>query len=330
MPVDETVCHADRIHSAISSNGAAKSALIASWQRSACFHKLDPDRRDPPERLTDSELRKARQEVDALIQIAQPSLDRLHAAVGGAGCCVLLADRNGVPIERRGAPGDDATFLGWGLWPGAVWSEDSEGTNGIGTCLVEHRALTIHRDQHFYSRNARLSCTAAPLYDHEGHLVGALDVSSCRADLIESFINLIATAVIDAATRIEAECFRLAYPRSRIQVVPVPDKTGKALIAVDEDDLVIGANRVARQALGLSQACLQKPLPAAEVLGMSQGITDSLAMAERAVLQRALVRAGGNATAAAEALGMSRATFYRKLRRLDLHRAPLPARLSQS
>ena len=321
MPVDVTARHADRIHSAISSNGAAKSALIASWQRSASLHKLDPDRRNPPERLTDSELRKARQEVEALIRVAQPGLDRLHTAVGGVGCCVLLADRNGVPVEWRGAPGDDATFLDWGLWPGAVWSEDSEGTNGIGTCLVEHRTLTIHRDQHFYSRNALLSCTTAPLYDHEGHLVGALDVSSCRADLIESFINLIATAVIDAAARIEAECFRLAHPRARILVVPVPDKMGRALIAVDEDDLVIGATRAARQVLGPSQACLQKLPPAAEVLGMSMKVIESLAMAERGVLQRALVRAEGNVKAAAEALGMSRATLYRKLRRLDLHRA---------
>ena len=320
MPLDGTARHADRIQSAISSNGAAKSALIASWQRSACFHKLDPAQKNPPERLTDSELRRARQEVEALILIAQPSLDRLHAAVGGVGCCVLLADRNGVPVERRGAPGDDATFMDWGLWPGAVWSEGSEGTNGIGTCLVEQRALTIHRDQHFFARNALLSCTTAPLYDHEGRLVAALDISSCRADLIESFINLIATAVIEAAARIEAECFRLAYPQARILVVPVADKMGRALLAVDADDLVVGATRAARQALGLSQACLQKSLPAAEVLTKSNGVTENLAMAERGVLQRALVRAEGNVKAAAEALGMSRATLYRKLRRLDLHR----------
>jgi len=319
MPVDGITHHAERIQSAISSNGAAKSALIASWQRSACFHKLDPARRNPPERLTDPEFRRARQEVEPLIQLAQPSLDRLHHSVGGAGCCVLLADRNGVPVERRGAPGDDATFFDWGLWPGAIWSEDSEGTNGIGTCLVEQRALTIHRDQHFYARNALLSCTTAPLYDHEGRLVAALDVSSCKAGLIENFVNLIATAVIDAAARIEAECFRLAYPDARILIVPVPDKMGKALIAVDQDDLVVGATRAARQALGISQACLQKSLPAAEVINMSRTVTENLAAAERE-LQRALARAEGNVTAAAEALGMSRATFYRKLRRLDLHR----------
>jgi transcriptional regulator of acetoin/glycerol metabolism len=321
MPVDGTTCHADRIQSAISSNGAAKSALIASWQRSASFHKLDPTEKHPPERLTDSEFEKARQEVEPLIHVAQPTLDRLHAVVGGVGCCVLLADRKGVPVERRGASGDDSTFFDWGLWLGAIWSEDSEGTNGIGTCLVEQRVLTIHRDQHFYARNARLSCTAVPLFDHEGRLVAALDVSSCRADLIESFVNLIATAVVDAAARIEAECFRLAYPRARIVVVPVPDKMGKALIAVDADDLVIGANRAARTALGLSRACLQKSLPAAEVLRMSNSVTESLVTAERGVLQRALARAEGDVKAAAEALGVSRATLYRKLRRLNLRRS---------
>ena len=320
MPADGITRHADRIQSAISSNGAAKSALIASWQRSACFHKLDPSRRNLPERLTESEFARAREAVEPLIQLAQPSLDRLHTSVGGAACCVLLADRNGVPVERRGAPGDDTTFFDWGLWPGAIWSEDSEGTNGIGTCLVEQRALTIHRDQHFYARNALLSCTTAPLYDHEGHLVGALDVSSCKAELIENFLNLIATAVIDAAARIEAECFRLAYPDARIIVVPIADKMGKALIAVDRDDLVVGATRAARQALGISQACLQKSLPAAQVMNMSRTVTENLAAAERGVLQRALARAEGNVTAAAEALGMSRATLYRKLRRLDLHR----------
>ena len=321
MPVSSTVRHADRIQAAIVSNGAAKSALIASWRRSSSLHGLDPTVRKPPDRLTDSELAQARHEIEPLIQAAQSSLDRLFLAVGGVGCCVLLADRNGIPVERRGAPGDDATFSSWGLWPGTDWSEESEGTNGIGTCLVEQRAVTIHRDQHFLTRNTLLSCTTAPVYDHEGHLVAALDVSSCRADLTEGFVNLIAMAANDAAARIEAEHFRLAYPRARILVVPVADKGARALIAVDADDLVIGATRAARQALGITQACLRKSLPAADLLGTAGRAIESLAVAERGVLQRALARADGNVTAAAGALGMSRATFYRKLQRLELHRA---------
>src|SRR4249920_2681046 len=110
MLVNAGFRHADRIQAAIASNGAAKSALIASWQRSSSLHGLDPAARNPPNRLTDSDLRSARQEIEPLVQAAQSSLDRLYLGVGGVGCCVLLANRRGVPVERRGAPGDDATF----------------------------------------------------------------------------------------------------------------------------------------------------------------------------------------------------------------------------
>ncbi len=293
----------------------------ASWRRSSDLHRLDPAEGKPPSRLSDFELQQARDRIEPILRAAQSSLDRLYLAVGGVGCCVLLADRNGVPLERRGASSDDATFCSWGLWPGTVWSEEREGTNGIGTCLVEQRALTIHRDQHFYARNTLLSCTTAPIYDHEGNLVAALDVSSCRADLTEGFVNLIAVAVMDTTKQIEAECFRLAYPSARILIAPVANKGSSALIALDADDFVIGATRAARAALGITQASLQKPLPAADLLNAAKKATEDLAGAERGVLQRALARADGNVTAAAEALGMSRATLHRKLKRLDIHRA---------
>ncbi|ESX99688.1 helix-turn-helix domain-containing protein [Mesorhizobium sp. LNJC405B00] len=313
--------HADRVQAAIASNAAAKSALVASWRRSSSLHRLDPADCSPPRYLTEAELGEARQRIEPLVRVARSSLDRLYLAVGGVGCCVLLADREGVPVERRGAPVDDETFHSWGLWTGSVWNEQSEGTNGIGTCLVEQRVLTIHRDQHFHTRNTGLSCTTAPIYDHRGDLVAALDVSSCRADLTEIFSNLISMAVVDAARRIEAENFKMAFPKARILLAPVPDKGSGALIALDADDLVVGATRSARLALGITQQCLDKPMPAADLLGWAESGPEVLAEAERGVLQRALARADGNVSAAAHALGISRATLHRKLNRLDVHRS---------
>jgi transcriptional regulator of acetoin/glycerol metabolism len=149
MAAKATGRHADRVEAAIASDGAAQSALVASWRRSSNLHKLDPADHKLPRRLTEVELKQARQKIEPLIRVAQSSLDRLYLAVGGVGCCVLLADRDGVPVDRRGAPANDETFHSWGLWTGSVWSENCEGTNGIGTCLVEQRLLTIHRDQHF-------------------------------------------------------------------------------------------------------------------------------------------------------------------------------------
>jgi transcriptional regulator of acetoin/glycerol metabolism len=310
--------HAARVEAAIASGQAARSALVASWCRSSRLHHLDPSGHRPPTRLTDAELVRARERIAPLLAAAQPAMDRLYQAVGAAGCCVLLADGEGVPVDRRGTLADDATFQSWGLWTGAVWSEQHEGTNGIGTCLVEQRALTIDRDQHFFTRNTLLSCTAVPIHDEHGTLAGVLDVSSCRADRIDAFSNLIALAAGEAARRIESDLFRRAFAHARIVLTPSTEGQPGGLVAVDADDLVVGATRSARVGLGIAPGRPLRPAPAADLLG-GEPAHDHLAGGQRAVLQRALLRAGGNVSAAAKALGVSRATLHRKLKRFELN-----------
>jgi transcriptional regulator of acetoin/glycerol metabolism len=282
------------------------------------LHHLDPSGRGLPERLAEAELREARERIAPLLAAAQGAMDRLYHAVGAAGCCVLLADGVGVPVDRRGTSADDATFQSWGLWTGALWSEEHEGTNGIGTCVVEQRPLTIDRDQHFFTRNTLLSCTAVPIYDHEAAFAGVLDVSSCRADRTDAFSNLIALAASEAARRIEADLFRRAFARARIVLTQGADGQSIGLVAVDADDLVIGATRSARAGLGIAPGRALQPVPAADLLG-GDIARDHLAGGQRAVLQRALLRVGGNVSAAAKALGVSRATLHRKLKRFELN-----------
>lgn len=310
--------HAARVEAAIASGQAARSALVASWRRSSRLHHLDPGGRTAPMRLTEAELHRARERVAPLLAAAQGAMDRLYQAVGAAGCCVLLADGDGVPVDRRGTAADDATFQSWGLWTGALWSEEHEGTNGIGTCIVEQRPVTIDRDQHFFARNTLLSCTAVPIHDHEAALVGVLDVSSCRADRTDCFASLIALATGEAARRIEADLFRKAFADARIVLTQAADGSCSGLVAVDADDLVIGATRSARVALGIAPGRALQPVPAADLLG-GDTARDHLAGGQRAVLQRALLRAGGNVSAAAKALGVSRATLHRKLKRFELN-----------
>jgi transcriptional regulator of acetoin/glycerol metabolism len=310
--------HAADVEAAIVSGQAAKSAVVASWCRSARLHQLDPERSRPPIRLTESEFLLAREKTDALLNAAQPVMDRLHQAVGAAGCCVLLAGSDGVPVDRRGVAADDATFKSWGLWTGAIWSEEREGTNGIGTALVERRPLTIDREQHFFSRNTLLSCTAAPIYDQDANLAGVLDVSSCRADRTDLFADLIKLAVSEAVRRIEADIFRAAFQNARILWLPASEAQGGGLLAIDADDLVIGATRSARLALGLPPDRAFRPIPAADLLCGPTDTVEHLGDVQRGVLQRALLRADGNVSAAAKALGVSRATLHRKLKRFDL------------
>jgi transcriptional regulator of acetoin/glycerol metabolism len=312
--------HANRVLEVLSGGRTANSGLAASWRRSGHLHALDPADRAPSRRLTQGELAVAQERLGWLLRVAQSTLDRLFLAVSGVGCSVLLADGGGLVVERRGAAADDATFDAWGLWTGAVWSEKFEGTNGIGTCIVEKRPVIIDRDQHFFTRNSGLFCTTAPIFDEHGELAAALDVSSRRADLTEGFAHLIATAVADAARVIEAENFRHAFPNARILLTPKSKRATNSLLAVDRDDLVVGATRAARRALGLGPAALAHPVPAADLIGEARAVGDDIVMAERAALHRALVRANGNVSKAAKDLNISRATLHRRLKQLGLHR----------
>ena len=311
--------HADKIlEGALSPRAAATSRLAASWRRSAVTYGLDPRNSRAPERIAMPEVAQRRDAMGAFLALATPQLDQLFRMVGATGCCVLLTDAEGVVLEERCSDADRGVFESWGLWPGAVWSEQTEGTNGIGTCLAEKRQVIIHRDDHFHSRNTAMSCMDAPIYGAEGEIVAALDVSSCRADQTEGFTRLIAGAVAQTARQIETAHFRAAFPGARFVDVGEDRPSEALLLAVDGDDLVIGATRAARRKLGLEAANLSDPLPAVDLLGMAQD-DSGLEQAERAALRRALARSGGNASAAARELGIGRATLYRRMKRVGLN-----------
>lgn len=318
MVDSSAVAHADHIYRTVdSANAAARSLVAASWRRSMLNHHLEPDGSRKPTRLTEKETRDARDQIGRLLTVANPGMDRLFRAVGNNGCCVLLSDASGLILERRGTDGDAPTFREWGLWPSAVWSEETEGTNGIGTCIAERGPVTIHRDQHFLTRNTGMSCVDAPIHDHNGQLVAVLDVSSCRADDTGGFLGLISAAVIDAARRIESDNFRAAYADARIVMGEQHGTAGAVLLAIDQDDLVIGATRAARQIFNLDNDSFKQPRPASDILH-GDPPTSGFQSAERSEILRALARSGGNVTAAARLLNIGRATLYRRMQRLNL------------
>lgn len=316
-----TMHHADKVLATVESKrSAARSRIAASWRRSVERHGLDPAALRRHDVATESELNLSREGSERLMRVAASRLDELFTLVGSSGCTVVLTDTDGMILDQRSNLADEDNFTEWGLLPGANWSERAEGTNGIGTCLAEERRVIIDRDQHFFPKNIAMSCIDSPIFGAEGELIGALDVSSARADQTEAFNNLISAMVDQTARQIETENFRLTYASERVVLAQEASADHSALVAINSDDCIVGATRAARKLFGWKSNGTLKPVAATDLFAADEGLR-GFSRAEKAAVVKAITRANGNISVAAKALGVGRATLYRRMNKLGLTRS---------
>jgi AraC-like DNA-binding protein len=225
--------------------------ILESWRRCLLDYRVDEKNLSAPHIITQSELKAFREPLENVLVQAQEEIDRLYAVLRQHSYVVLLCNRQGVAIHYRGEEAKAGEFKYWGIWLGGVWSEETEGTNGIGTCIAQQRPVLVHGDQHFRSRHTRLSCAGAPIFDPHGELVAVLDVSRVATGEDQGSLPLVLDEVTVAARAIEERLFR-EYFRHAWTIAALPSTNEPALLlAVDEHLWMVGADRIARDILHL-------------------------------------------------------------------------------
>jgi transcriptional regulator of acetoin/glycerol metabolism len=259
--------HGDRVELNVNSENllSEREEIFESWRRCLLDFHVDARNVSSPHIITQNELKVFREPLENIVLQAQDEIDRLYAVLRQRGYVVLLCNRDGVAIHHRGDQTKAAEFKHWGLWVGGVWSEKAEGTNGVGTCIVEQAPILVHAGQHFRTRHTPLSCAAAPVFDPHGELVAVLDVSEVASGEDQGSLSLVLDTVTVAARAIEERLFR-EYFHHVWTIAALPSGNGPALLlAVDEHQWIAGADRIARDVLGLDDDRLASgvPLPAA-------------------------------------------------------------------
>lgn len=310
--------HVDHVEATIASpSAAARCPIAASWRRSKTLHRLDPAAQSGPQNLTGDRLSAVMVAAAPLLVQAEPELDRLSKLLVRPGGGLFVSNQNGIILTYRTTAPDESSVVEAGMEIGADWSEAAEGTNGIGTCLVDAKPVTIDREQHFSARKRTITTIGVPLYGADGMIVGVIAYASVRPAGHEHSFPLITATLQQASKQIEAGIFYRTFAAHRIIVAPQEVLDTTALLAVDEDDLIVGATRAARQSLGLDIGRAITPRPARDLL--SGGCTArDMNDIQRAAIRRALHRASGNVSAAARQLGIGRATLYNQMKRLDI------------
>jgi len=207
--------------------------------------------------LPRADLSDALEENRFLFQHAVPVMETLYEQIANTHSMVLLTSARGLVLHARG----DSDFLEKAsrvaLVPGIDWSEQTRGTNAIGTALTEQEAITVHGDQHYQQANQALTCSCAPIFAPQGQLIGALDVSGDHRSYHQHTLALVRMS----AQMIENQMFAASFPKAvRLHFHARAEFLGTLMegIAVfTPEGRFLSANRSAQFQFGMSVNALQ-------------------------------------------------------------------------
>lgn len=231
--------------------GIVADTIVRSWQRSA-ERGIGIERGET--RCTPRyDLMLRRENNQALLNCSQPVLESLYHEIAGTSSMVLLADSDGVVLHSIGDPDFVEQAQKVFLKPGGIWSEAVNGTNAIGTALEEKMTVQVHSSEHFIDKNRFLSCSATPIFNPKGGILGALDVSGDYRVHQQHTTALVRLS----AQMIENQMFAPEFPNDIIIGFHVrPEFIGslyEGIAVFSPDGHLVAANRSALLQLGLDR-----------------------------------------------------------------------------
>ncbi|MFP3372756.1 sigma-54-dependent Fis family transcriptional regulator [Pseudomonas sp. SIMBA_068] len=246
--VSRVLKNADRLPQA-----PVPALILDSWRRSMELYRLDPGSQQGPRILSQSLLNECRERAELFLRIASDAVARLHERVRGADYCVLLTDAQGRTIDYRVESAIRNDCRKAGLYLGTCWSEGEEGTCGVAAVLTSKAPVTVHKRDHFRAAFIGLTCTAAPVFDPQGELLGVVDVSALQSPDDRRSQHLIRQLVEQTAREIENAFFMHSAQGHWVMrahgtpgyVESQPDY----LLAWDADGRLQAINSLARQRL---------------------------------------------------------------------------------
>lgn len=225
--------------------------LQSSWQRSREFGLAPLGRNAGVPYASSIQLARMLDHERQLVSHAKPVMEYVCEQIRGSDSIVMLADPGGMLLCSMGDDSFAARAARVALRPGASWHEQWRGTNAIGTAIADQRPMAVIGSEHFLARNGFLSCSAAPIFDSAGRLLGVIDISGHRTRHHPHTLGLARSA----ARLIEHRMFDVQHAHDlKLRLHPSPEGIGtmtEGLLAISDDGRVIGADGFAIMLLGL-------------------------------------------------------------------------------
>lgn len=116
-------------------------------------------------------------EKRSMILAAAPYMEQLINFVKGCNFFALLTDGEGCILNAIGDENILSEAFNLKMVPGAYMNEESIGTNAMAIVIKTEHPVQLSGEDHYIKSYHRWTCSGAPIKDHHGNLIGALDLT---------------------------------------------------------------------------------------------------------------------------------------------------------
>ncbi|WP_088188520.1 sigma-54-dependent Fis family transcriptional regulator [Desulfosporosinus sp. FKA] len=226
-------------------DGIVRAEVAASWQRCSAA-SVNPYHNGVSHLLLDQrQLEDLRSKKRNLLQIARLFMANLYRFVAGSGFIVMLSDEHGYIMEVIGDRETMTVATQLNLSQGASWVEEEVGTNGIGTALATQKPVQISGAEHYCQKVHFWTCSAAPILDSQGKIMGILQMSGPNWKTHEHTLGMVVAAVeaIKNQLRLHLRNRDLSLLNNRLKNVILTVSEG--IIVIDKRGMIEQINPIA-------------------------------------------------------------------------------------
>jgi sigma-54 dependent transcriptional regulator, acetoin dehydrogenase operon transcriptional activator AcoR len=224
-----------------------------SWKRCLTDYNLLPDAVPRASVLSHSEIRMLMEQGEEFMRIAEPEIERLFRRLVDSEYLVSLASPQGAMVLFRCDYQYLSDLAGSGVIPGSIWTEDQQGTNGVGTCLRVGKPVTIAGTEHYGSAIQRLTCLTAPVLGRHGAIESVINVTTARQ--ADARMNRMVQDIVErSARRIENGYFgRMNRRNLMLRILDngeAADIAEEGRLALDDSGRIVSGSSFVSRMLG--------------------------------------------------------------------------------
>lgn len=185
-----------------------------------------------------------------LILAAVPYMNHLYGFVKGSDFFVILTDEEGCILTVMGDEGILTEAFAYKMVPGAYMDEQNIGTNAMGTCLAEGKPLQVSGDEHYIARYHKWTCSASPIRNNEGKILGVLDITGYSKAVHSHTLGMVVAAVNAVEKMLETQNYAKALRSEKRFHEKVLDAIVAGIVTVDAGGGILTANKGALEMFG--------------------------------------------------------------------------------